>query len=101
MGLYPITAEPRLHITFVKKILADGEPCRKCREVEDRLRRGGYWEKINEVVIADERDPQSAGLELAREHNVVVAPFFVVKDPTGVRIFTIFLQLVREVLEPK
>ncbi|MSR15591.1 MAG: hypothetical protein EXR86_13735 [Gammaproteobacteria bacterium] len=88
-----------MHITFVKKILADGEACRKCREVEERLRRAGYWPKIDAVVIADERDPHSAGLQLAQKHKVAVAPFFVVRDAAGVRIYTIFLQLVREVLE--
>ena len=50
-----------MHITFVKKILADGQACRKCRDVEQRLERSGYWSAIDEVIIADERDPDSAG----------------------------------------
>ena len=89
-----------VHVTFVKKILADGEPCRKCREVEERLKQGGYWPQINAIVIADERDPDSDGLRLAREFNVKVAPFFLVSDGAQTKVYSIFLQLVREVLEP-
>lgn len=88
-----------MHITFVKKVLASGKPCRKCQDVEDRLRRGGYWERIDAVVIADERDPESAGMQLAREHHVSSAPFFVVESGGEVRVYTIFLQLVREVFQ--
>ena len=88
-----------MHITFVKKILASGEACRKCQDVEDRLRRGGYWDRIDAAIIADERDPESAGMKLAREHQVSSAPFFVVKNGGEVRVYTIFLQLVREVFK--
>ncbi|MGH8598537.1 MAG: hypothetical protein ACREXT_17935 [Gammaproteobacteria bacterium] len=89
-----------MHITFVKKILASGEVCRKCRDVEERLHRAGYWARIDSVVIADERDPESAGVKLAREHQAASAPFFVVRNGANVRIYTVFLQLVREVLNP-
>lgn len=89
-----------MHITFVKKILLDGEPCRKCREVEERLKQGGYWPQIDAVAIADERDPESEGLQLARQFNVKVAPFFLVRDGGETKAYSIFLQLVREVLEP-
>lgn len=88
-----------MHITFVKKILASGEACRKCQDVEDRLRRGGYWDRIDAVVIADERDPDSAGMQLALEHQVSSAPFFIVDNGGDVRVYTIFLQLIREVFQ--
>ena len=89
-----------MHLTFVKKILANGEPCRKCRDVEERLKQGGYWPQIDTVVIADERDVDSPGLQLARRHDVKVAPFFVVREGDKTEIYTIYLQLVREVLAP-
>ncbi len=89
-----------MHLTFVKKILADGEPCRKCRDVEERLKQGGYWPQIDTVVIADERDANSAGLQLARRYDVKVAPFFVVRKGDETQVYTIYLQLVREVLAP-
>lgn len=89
-----------MHITMVKKILADGSPCRKCADVEERLRDGGHLARIDAVVIADERDAGSAGMELARRHGVDLAPFFIVEDDSGnVRVYTIFLRFLREVLQ--
>ncbi len=87
-----------MHLTFVKKILADGEPCRKCRDVEDRLKQGGFWPQIDSVIIADERDAASPGLQLALQHEVKVAPFFLVRAGNETKVYTIYLQLVREVL---
>lgn len=83
----------------MKKILASGEACKKCRDVEDRLKRGGYWERIDEVLIADERDPDSPGMRLASEHDVSLAPFFVVTEPGNTRVFTLYFKFIKEILE--
>jgi hypothetical protein len=88
-----------MHITMVKKIRADGSPCRKCADVERRLQADGYTDRVDRVVIADERDPDSEGMRLAREHNVEAAPFFIVEDGGAVRVYTVYLRLVREVLK--
>lgn len=89
-----------MKITFVKKIKADGSPCRKCADVEKRLLDSGYVQFIDETVIADEREPQSPGMQLARQHCVEQAPFFLVEESDGrVRIYTIYFQLVKEVLQ--
>ncbi|MCP5146060.1 MAG: hypothetical protein H6978_14720 [Gammaproteobacteria bacterium] len=88
-------------IIFVKKVLADGNPCRKCQDVEQRLQRGGWDRLISRVVVAEEANPDSEGMRIAREHGVDRAPFFVVHRADGQpEIHTIFLRLVREVLEP-
>lgn len=88
-----------MHITMVKKILADGSPCRKCAEVESRLREGGHLQRIDRFVVADERDPAGEGMQLARRHGVDLAPFFIVEDDDGTtRVYTIFLRFLREVL---
>jgi len=42
-------------ITLVKKILADGSACRKCKDILDRLERDNYINYIDRIVIADER----------------------------------------------
>jgi hypothetical protein len=85
---------------MIKKILVDGSPCRKCAEVEARLRANGYWQRLDAVVVADERDPASPGMELARRHGVTVAPFFLVEHDDGrVDVHTIFLRFLREVLQ--
>lgn len=89
-----------MRITMVKKILADGSPCRKCADVETRLHDGGHLSRIYRVVIADERDPGSEGTRLAQRHNVDLAPFFIVEQDDGTtRVYTIFLRFLREVLQ--
>ena len=86
------------HITFVKKILASGEPCGKCRDVEERLTAGQHWPAIDRVVVADERDPESEGMRLAAELGVDRAPFFIVRTPAKTATYTVFLKFVKEVL---
>ena len=88
-----------LHITLVKKILANGDPCKKCKDVEDRLKQAGHWERIDEVVIADERDANSPGNRLAEELGVTLAPFFVVAQDNEVRVYTLFFKFLKEVIE--
>jgi hypothetical protein len=88
-----------LHITLVKKILASGEPCKKCKDVEERLKRGGHWARIDEVVIADERDASSPGIRSAEELGVTLAPFFVVASEGSVQVYTLYFKFVKEVLE--
>ena len=89
-----------MKITFVKKILASGEPCPKCADVEKRLQDSGQIELIDEIIVADERDADSAGMKLATQHGVKLAPFFVVEDGAGeTTIYTIFMKFSKEVLK--
>jgi len=88
-----------MHITFVKKIKADGTPCRKCAEVEQRLIESGQMTRINEIVIADERDAGSPGMLLAAKHNVTQAPFFIVRSEDGAeRVYTVYFKFAKEIL---
>jgi hypothetical protein len=88
-----------VRVTFVKKVLENGSPCRKCAEVETRLAAEGLLDRVDEVVIADERDPSSAGMRLAERHGVDRAPFFVVTDDSGeTRVYTVFLKFLKDVL---
>ncbi len=87
---------------MVKKIMDDGTPCRKCAEVEQRLKESGLIDRIDSIVIADERDSESEGIKLAIQHNVERAPFFIVEEkekPT--RIYTVYFQFLKEVLDSK
>ena len=86
-----------MHVTFVKKILASGEPCAKCGDVERRLERSGLASRIDHVVVADERDPGSEGMRLAQRHGVELAPFFLVENKGRTTIYTVYLKFVREV----
>jgi len=88
-------------ITFVKKILADGTPCAKCRDVEERLARDGVASCIDKVLVADERDPDSPGLKLAAELGVDRAPFFVVESDGKTIAYTVYFKFLREVVESR
>jgi hypothetical protein len=89
-----------MQITMVKKIKADGSPCRKCTEVELRLQESGLAHRINRTVIADERDPASEGMQLAEQYQVDRAPFFIIMtEGKPAVVYTVFLKFLKEVLE--
>jgi hypothetical protein len=87
-----------MKITFVKKILASGEPCQKCADVEQRLEESGQISRIDEVLVADERDPDSPGMLLASRFSVARAPFFVVEEDGNATVYTVYFKFVKEVL---
>ncbi len=88
-----------MSITLVKKIKLDGSPCRKCADVLERLERDGYMEAIDRIVVADERNPESEGMQLAAKFEVERAPFFLVSDADGgTRVYTVYLKFLKEVL---
>jgi phosphoadenosine phosphosulfate reductase len=90
-----------MHVTMVKKLLASGEPCRKCAQAEEMLRNRGLWERVDEVLYADENDAESPGSQLARKHQVELAPFFIVRTPAGEeRVYTSAIKFVKEGLAP-
>ena len=55
-----------MNVIMVKKVLLNGEPCKKCAQAEDVLRRRGLWDRVDRVVIADEGDAHSEGMRMAR-----------------------------------
>ena len=87
-----------MKITFVKKILTDGTPCQKCIEVQERLEKSGQIARMDEILVADERDPTSAGMKLAGELKVNRAPFFVVETDNDIKVYTVYFKFVKEVL---
>ena len=88
-----------MKITFVKKILADGTPCRKCGDVTEKLETNDQMKFIDQVLIADESDPSSPGMQLAKSMNIDRAPFFVVENDSGNKtVYTVYLKFVKEVL---
>jgi hypothetical protein len=68
--------------------------------VLEKLETSGYLSRIDEILVADERDPQSPGMQLARQYQVDRAPFFVVEeDQQEPKIYTVYFKFVKEVLE--
>jgi phosphoadenosine phosphosulfate reductase len=90
-----------MHVTMVKKRLANGEPCRKCVQAEEFLVRRGLRDRIDEVLWAEEDDPTSRGGLLAIQFGVETAPFFVVRgDRGGTTVIESVLKLVHELQTP-
>jgi hypothetical protein len=85
-----------MHVTMVKKRLADGTECRKCQEATAHLQSRGFWGRIDEIVWAQEDDATSPGMVLGQRLGVERAPFFVVRDERGEVVYVSVLQLVRE-----
>lgn len=85
-----------IEVTFVKKLLPDGQACAKCRDVERRLRDDGLLDHIDQTMLAVENDPSSAGSVLAARHGVQRAPFFVITSADGsVRVIESYLAFKR------
>lgn len=88
------------HITFVKKILANGELCKKCQEVSERLSAEKLIDVIDHIAIADERDADSEGMRLAKKYSVDRAPFFLIEDDAGeVQVFDIYFKFKKHMAE--
>jgi phosphoadenosine phosphosulfate reductase len=86
-----------MHITMVKKQLVSGEPCEKCAQAEEMLRRRSLWDRIDQVIWAVEGDDGSPGARVAAKHGVELAPFFVVQDDGGREtVVTSALRLVKQ-----
>src|SRR5262245_37564335 len=83
-----IGQERPMHITMVKKRLADGSECRKCVEATDCLKSRGLWDRIDDIVWAQEGDSTSLGMKLGGDLGVDRAPFWVVGDEAGETIYT-------------
>ena len=90
-----------MSVTMVKKRLLNGEPCKKCAQAEEVLRRRGLWQRIDRVVIADEADAESEGMRMARQLGMETAPFFVISDGAGPpKVFESVLTLIKDGLSP-
>lgn len=85
-----------MHVTMVKKRLKNGQPCEKCVQAEELLKRRGLWERIDEVVWADENDDSSPGMKLAQAKSVTLAPFFIVRDGEQEQVYTSALGFIKE-----
>src|SRR5262245_39495314 len=86
-----------MHVTMVKKKLADGSDCRKCGDTTAFLESRGLWKRIDEVGWAHEGDPASPGMVLGARLGIDKAPFFVVRDDDGKEtVYTSVMRLVQE-----
>ena len=89
-----------MHVTMVKKKLADGTECRKCAQATEQLRARGLLDRIDEFVWAQEGDSESPGSRLGQKHGIDTAPFFIVRDDAGEQVYTSVMQLIKDRLAP-
>jgi phosphoadenosine phosphosulfate reductase len=86
-----------MHVTMIKKRLANGDMCRKCAQAEELLKNRGLWDRIDEVVWALESDPSSPGMQLSARLGVAIAPFFVVREDDGTEVvYESVLRLIKD-----
>ena len=68
----------------------------------DKLDTSGHISRIDEILVADERDANSPGMLLAKQYDVERAPFFVVeRDGEAPEIYTVYIKFLKEVLQQK
>ena len=84
-----------MHVTMVKKRLANGQPCEKCVQAEELLKRRGLW-SASTRRFGRTRTTRSAGMVLAEAKGVTLAPFFVVKDGAAEQVYTSALGFIKE-----
>ncbi|MGE3507953.1 MAG: hypothetical protein AB7N65_03615 [Vicinamibacterales bacterium] len=85
-----------MHITMIKKRLADGSECRKCQEATSLLKARGLWHRVDDIVWAEENDPASPGMLESQRVGAERAPFFVVRDESGESVYASVLQLISQ-----
>jgi hypothetical protein len=98
--MQPISnANASMNIVMVQKIKLNGERCAQSARVFQDLKDRNLLDQIHQVAIADERDPSSVGYELAAQHQVDKAPFFVVTLVNGsTLVYTAYQRFLKEVL---
>lgn len=79
--------------------MEDGQECRKCREVSERLEAGNELRFIDQIVYADLRDPESEGHKIAQEHRIDTAPFFVVENGGLATVYKTYMEFKTKVLK--
>ncbi len=77
-----------MRLIMVKKRLANGQECRKCVQVTQLLKQRGYWDRLDEVIWADETNTHSPGMQLAAQHGMATAPFFLARDGEQDTVYT-------------
>ncbi len=88
-----------MDIAIVIKVKADGKPCAKSSEVIADLKLRSLWDKLNHVIVADERNSSSEGYLLAREYQADTAPFFITVNGDNTEIYLSYYRFIKQVFE--
>ena len=91
-----------MKITMVKKLNPDGNSCRKCLNIESRLKKDKLFHKIDNHLYVNNID----GNKLAIKYNVNAVPFFIVKsydknNKNNTKIYTIYMKMKKDIFNKK
>lgn len=90
-----------MNITLITKLKRDGQLCAKSAHVTNDLKSRQLLSRIDQTVVADERDPMSEGYRLAAQYQVDAAPFFLVNDGQQVIVYQAYYKFLQEALNQK
>ena len=79
LGFVKAHEETDLAVIMVKKKMLDGEWCRKCKDVGEKMVQDNIDKWIGHIAIADVQNANSEGVKLALRFEVATAPFFLVR----------------------
>lgn len=68
-----------LAVIVVKKRQENGEWCRKCKDVSQKMTEDDMDKYVGHTAVADVTDANSEGVKLATRFQVATAPFFLVR----------------------
>ena len=69
-------------VVMVKKRMDDGNDCKRCVEIQQRLDSDGVV-SVEKTLYAEEGVEDSDGVQLSKEYGMRTAPFFLVKQPNS------------------
>ena len=89
-------------ITMVKKLTPSGSLCRKCLNIESRLKKDNLFDKIDYHLYVNNIN----GDKLAIKYNINTVPFFIVEsyDLNGnyrEDIYTVYMKMKKDIFNKK
>uniref|UniRef100_A0A7S2S0H9 Phosphoadenosine phosphosulphate reductase domain-containing protein n=1 Tax=Mucochytrium quahogii TaxID=96639 RepID=A0A7S2S0H9_9STRA len=80
LGLTTAHKDTDTAVIMVKKLTEDGEYCRKCKDVAEKIEQDNLTDWIGHIAVANVLDAKSEGSILAKHFEIATAPFFLVRD---------------------
>ena len=65
-------------VVMVKKRMSDGEDCRRCKQIQERIEKDRFEDNITETIFVEEGKNDSTAAKLSAKFKMRTAPFFVV-----------------------
>ena len=83
----------------VKEIKLDGTLCLRSKNAIKTLQDLNVMDTIDRIIAVSEKDPSSEGWSLVEKYNSNIAPFFIVEEDSGTRVYNGVFHYLREFLK--